>query len=93
MSHVNNVNFLENRFALLFLHTTENSFRERKEHEMKEWSIPNQYTSLVVKHKCTSPEQHNRTLSASCTDFYEKINSLIIFKLILNWKILPGCVS
>ena len=42
--------FLENKFVLLFLHTTENNFGEQKEHEMKEWNIPNEYTCFVFKH-------------------------------------------
>ena len=40
--------FLKIRFALLFLHTIE-SFGERTEHGIKEWNIPNQYSSLVLK--------------------------------------------
>ena len=38
-----------NKFVLLFLHTAENNFGEQKEHVMKEWSIHNEYTSLVLK--------------------------------------------
>ena len=40
--------FLKIKFALLFLHTIE-SFEERTEHGIKERSIPNQYSSLVLK--------------------------------------------
>ena len=42
MQHVNNVNFPENKFAVLFLHTTVNNFGKRKQHEMKEWNIHNE---------------------------------------------------
>ena len=48
MPHMNNVNFSENKFVLLFLRTTENIFGDRKEHKMKEWSIPNEYTWVKV---------------------------------------------
>ena len=40
---MNIVNFSENKFPFLFLHTTENSSGEPKEHEMKAWSISNEY--------------------------------------------------
>ena len=48
---MNNVNLPENKFAILFLHTTGNNFSEQKQHEMKEWIIQNKYrsTSLVLK--------------------------------------------
>ena len=36
---MNNVNFPEIQVALLFLHTAENKFGERQEHEMEEWPI------------------------------------------------------
>ena len=32
MPHVNNVNFPESKFALLFRHTTENKFGKQKQH-------------------------------------------------------------
>ena len=48
---MNNVKFPKYMFVLLFLHTTENNFVERKEHEMKKWRIPNVYTSLIFKKK------------------------------------------
>ena len=48
---MNNANFPENEFVLLFLHTVEINFGEQKEHKMKEWSIHNEYTSLVFKNK------------------------------------------
>ena len=32
------------------MHTTENNFVEQKKHEMKEWSISNTWTSLVLKY-------------------------------------------
>ena len=71
LPHVSNINFPEYKFVLLFLHTTENNFGERKEHEMKEWSILNVYTSLIFyKKKVFSPEWHYRTFSAFCTGIF-----------------------
>ena len=42
MPHVNNVNFSESKFALLFQHTTENNFWRQKQHLMKEWTFHNE---------------------------------------------------
>ena len=46
---MNNVNFPENKFVPLFLHTVENHFGEQKEHEMKERSIPMNIRVWVLK--------------------------------------------
>ena len=40
MSHVNNNTFPENMFALSFLYTIEDTFGKRKQHKIKELSIP-----------------------------------------------------
>ena len=40
MPHVNNFNFPEYMFALSFLHTIEDNFGKRKQHKMKELSVP-----------------------------------------------------
>ena len=42
MPHVNNINFVESKFALLFQHTTENNSWRQKQHIVKEWSIHNE---------------------------------------------------
>ena len=41
MPHVNNVNFSESKFALLFRPTTEDNFWKLKQHLVKKWSIHN----------------------------------------------------
>ena len=40
MPHMNNLNFPEYMFALSFLDTIEDNFEKRKQHKMKELSIP-----------------------------------------------------
>ena len=50
--HVNNFNFSENKFALLFQQTIENKFWRQKQHSMKEKSIHNEWIKLVFKSKC-----------------------------------------
>ena len=40
MPHMNNLNFPEYMFALSFLHAKEDTFGKRKQHKMKELSIP-----------------------------------------------------
>ena len=51
MPNVNDVNFPENKFALMFLPTTENNFERQKQHERKKNSISNEKTNLVLKKK------------------------------------------
>ena len=47
MTHVNNFNFSESKFALLFQHTTVNIFGGKTALIlMKEWSIHNEYIKL-----------------------------------------------
>ena len=48
MPHVNNVIFSESKFALLFQHTTENSFWRQKQHLMIEWSIHKGYIIRII---------------------------------------------
>ena len=49
MPHVNNLNFPEFTFAFKFLRTIEDNFGNQKQHTMKERSISNEKTSLVLK--------------------------------------------
>ena len=53
LPHVNNVLFSENKFDLLFLHNTGNNYRDQKEYTMKQWSVPNKYTSLGLKNSAS----------------------------------------
>ena len=48
MPYVNNINLTEYNFALFILHTI-----EKKQHKMKEWSLPNKRKKLFSK-KCIS---------------------------------------
>ena len=47
MSHMNNLNFPDYMFALSLLHTTEDNFGKREQHQMKELSIPHEQMNLV----------------------------------------------
>ena len=55
MPHVNNVNFPESKFALLFQHTTKNNFRKLKQHLMKEWSTTHRRHCVVSLSKNINP--------------------------------------
>ena len=48
MSHMNNLNFPDYTFALSLLHTIEDNFGKRKQHKMKELSIPHEQMNLVL---------------------------------------------
>ena len=48
MSHMNNLNFPDYMFALSLLHTIEDNFGKRKQHKMKELSIPHEQINFVL---------------------------------------------
>ena len=50
-----NLNFPEYMFALLFLHATGDNFGKQKQHKMKDLSIPRELMKLVLKKSVSAP--------------------------------------
>ena len=80
MQHVNNLNFPEYKFDSWFLYTLGVNFEKKKQHGMKELSIPRELMHLVLKKMCISPESQYSKLSAFCSGIYGNRKSWIIFK-------------